>query len=329
MRRQSLLLVVLLIVARPALGHDADVIYARLEDAPGGFVQIVTLTNATLSQLAPVDGDGDGLLTQGDLDARGAALVAGVWNDVPLSAGGVPCARSDETARLEDGYVTLTARFRCGEGDLRQDFKVLRVLPTNYRVVLGSQLEGERGRRFAQGVFTALEIPRPRPPSVFDGARLRSGVIRGLADTGVAEGLAALLLSFITAGAFRRGALRLGLLVAGGLVVLGGRGAEALVPWSLGLGALVLGFVRDRPGVRARLLDATCLVLGGALGLRATIPVAAEGLGWVTGLALVAAVTFAAGVPLGRLLARRPPLFFGARLALVALALFSAGLRLT
>lgn len=329
MRGQSLLLFALLIVARPARAHDADVIYARLEDAPGGFIQIVTLTNATLSQLAPVDGDGDGLLTQGDLDARSPAIVAGVWNDAPLSAGGVPCARSDETARLEDGYVTLMARFRCGEGELRQDFKVLRVLPTNYRVVLGSQLEGERGRRFAQGVFTALEIPRPRPPSLFDGARLKAGLIRGLADTGVAEGLAALLLSFLTAGAFRRGALRLGLLVAGGLVVLGGRGAPLVVPWGLGLGALALAFGHDRPGVRARLLDATCVGLGLALGLRATVPVAAEGLGWVAGFALIAGVTFAAGVPLGRILSRRPSVFFGARLALVALALFSAGLRLT
>jgi hypothetical protein len=329
MRGPRLLLFALLIVSHPAGAHDADVIYARLEDAPGGFVEIVTLTNATLSQLAPIDADGDGLLTQGDLDARAAALTAGVWNDMPLSSAGKPCERSDEAARLEDGYVTLTARFRCAEGDLRQDFKVLRVLPTNYRVVLGSQLEGERGRRFAQGVFTALEIPRPRPPSLFDGARLGAGLVRGLADAGVAEALAALLLAFLTAGAFRRGALRLALLVAGGLVVLGGRGAPALVPWGLGLGALVLAFVPDTPGLRARLLDATCLVLGVALALRATIPVSAEALGWLGGLAAVALVTFAVGVPLGRMLARRPPIFFGARLALVALALFSAGLRLT
>lgn len=328
MRRQRALFVALLIVSQAASAHDADVIYARLETAADGLTEIVTLTSATLLQLAPVDADHDGLLTQADLDASSAALIAGVWNDLPLSAGGVPCPRSAEAARLEEGFISLTAHFRCGDGDLRQDFKVLRILPTNYRVVLGSQLEGERGRRFAQGVFTALEIARPRPPGLFDGARLATGFTLGLRDAGVAEALALLLLVFVTAGRFSRAGLRLGLLLAGALVVLLGHGVGWAVPILLGASVLVLGLLGERPDQPGWLPEAACLVGGVGLGLRSSLPVTAEALGSVGGLAIVGLALLAAGVPLGRVLARRPPVYFGARLALAALALFSAGLRL-
>lgn len=330
MRRLRLVIAGVLIVSVQALAHDADVVYARLEPGPPGtLLEIVTLTNATLALLAPVDANDDGVLTQADLDARADALKAGVWSDLPLSAGGVACTRFDEAAQLEDGFVALTAHWRCPEeGDLRQDFKVLRVLPTNYRVVLGSQLDGERGRRFAQGVFTALEVPRPKPPGLFDRARLMRGLEQGARDNGVVEALALLLLLFLTAGTFRRGALRLGLVLLGALPVLAGRAVPVAVPVLLALTVLGAAFLKGPPRWRALLSDGAALVGGLGLALRAAPPSLADGFGWLGGLLLVAGVALAAGVPPGRILARRPRPFFVIKLVLVALVLFSVGLRL-
>lgn len=324
MRRLRLLLLATLSVTSAALAHDADVLYARLETTPAGLTEIITLTNATLLQLAPVDADGDSLLTQKDLDARADAIVAGVWNDLPLTAGGAPCTRSNERALLEDGFISLTADWACGEGDLRQDFKILRILPTNYRVVLGSQLEGERGRRFAQGVFTALEVPRPRPPSFIDGQRLGLGFVVGLRDTGVVEALALCFLAFLSAGTIRRGALRLGLLIGGAAIVLASFTPPAVVvPVLLALGAVGVAFVKA-PGAA----EAACVLGGVGLGLRSTLLVRQEALGWLLGAAVVMLVSAAIGLPLGRILSRRPRAWASTRLVLVVLLLFSVGLRL-
>lgn len=324
MRRLRLLLLATLSVTPAAFAHDADVLYARLETTPTGLTEIITLTNATLLQLAPVDADGDSLLTQNDLDSRADAIVAGVWNDLPLTAGGVPCTRANERALLEDGFISLSADWVCGEGDLRQDFKILRILPTNYRVVLGSQLEGERGRRFAQGVFTALEVPRPKPASVVDGQKLAAGFVVGLRDTGVVEALALCFLAFLSARTLKRGAIRLALFIAGAAIVLASLTPPSLVvPGLLALGALGIAFVKA-PVVP----EGACLLAGVGLGLRSTLLIRQEALGWLLGAVVVMLVSALIGLPLGRIIARRPRAWGSTRLLLVLLVLFSVGLRL-
>ena len=78
--------------------HDADVVYAHLtlvgQGAP--LLETVTLTADTLRLLAPIDVDGDQLVTQEELTARSEALRLGVWGDAPLSAGGTPCTLGPE-----------------------------------------------------------------------------------------------------------------------------------------------------------------------------------------------------------------------------------------
>ncbi|MEW5743325.1 MAG: hypothetical protein AB1938_30730, partial [Myxococcota bacterium] len=201
--------VALLVLCVPVLAsaHDADVIYvlAQSTPRPGELVELVTLTGAALGQLAPVDADGDGVLSQADLSARSAAISAGVWDDMPLSAGGQACTRGETTAVLKEGYVELTAQFRCGEGELRQDFKILRVLPANFRVVLGSQVDGEAGKTFAQGQVTALTVPRPPPPGAFSRARFENGLADGVAAVAWVGAWAALLLVLGAASAWRSG----------------------------------------------------------------------------------------------------------------------------
>lgn len=155
-----------LLSASLAFAHDADLVVVRLEPGPqpGVLVETVTLTAATLALLAPIDADGDGALTQGDLDARARALRVGFWDEVPVQAGGHSCEWLEAKATLKEGFVELQAPVRCGEGELRQDFKILRVLPANYRVAFNAQPIGdEAGPRFAQGTFTTISVPREPP----------------------------------------------------------------------------------------------------------------------------------------------------------------------
>ena len=137
MKRLRPLLLLLFAFGGPAVAHDADVIYVDALWQGPQVTLVVTLTAQTLGRLAPVDDDGDGLLSQSDLDARAAAIGAGVWDQAPVFAEGVPCARDASTARVRDGFVQLEGRFSCGPGEVRQDFRVLQVLPANYRVTAG------------------------------------------------------------------------------------------------------------------------------------------------------------------------------------------------
>src|SRR5688572_15516386 len=103
-----------------AAAHDADIIYTRIQREPDGrVVEISTMTAQSLALLAPVDSDGDGNLTEADLSSRKEAIEAGVWNQMPLSAGGQECQRTGTSATLGETFVELTARFQCPPGELR------------------------------------------------------------------------------------------------------------------------------------------------------------------------------------------------------------------
>src|SRR4051794_31859278 len=104
----------LLLVAGVAHAHDADIIYARVRRAQAGSSEVralLTMTASTLSLILPADADGDGAVSQADLDARRAALEVGLWDALPLTAGAAPCARQEHAARLRETYVELTATF--------------------------------------------------------------------------------------------------------------------------------------------------------------------------------------------------------------------------
>src|SRR5690349_11932800 len=113
----------LLLGAGVARAHDADIIYTNVQrtqvDAPEVRV-LVMLTASTLSLVLPADADGDGVVSQADLDARRAALEVGLWDALPLTAGGAPCTRKEHAARLIEPYVELKATFACPPGPLRQ-----------------------------------------------------------------------------------------------------------------------------------------------------------------------------------------------------------------
>jgi hypothetical protein len=317
----------LMLLAPSAWAHDADVIYVMLNEAPGGALEeVVTLTAGTLSQLAPIDADKDGTLSQTDLDARGAAIVAGVWEQMPLESA-TPCARSGEQAVLREGYVELFAKFTCPEGPLSQDFRILRGLTTNYRVVLGRQVEGETGRAFAQGNVQRLVIrPEPAEPARAP-LGFGAGVLSALIWLDVTlVWLLALLLAMNVREAFERWAV---LALVHGAVSLAASVVALRIPELAGAalvavigGAFALQ-VLGRESARAPLLTLGLLAVaaslrestGGTIGFEA---------GRGAGLLLLAVIA----VPILRLIARRPALKAKATVALACASLAALGFSL-
>ncbi|XXF81000.1 HupE/UreJ family protein [Myxococcaceae bacterium GXIMD 01537] len=233
-----------LLVAGGASAHDADIIYAQARRAPepdaGQVRERLTLTGATLGLLLP--GALEGGVTQAALDGRSAALAAGLWDGVPLTAGGAPCQREAHAARVREGFIELTARFQCPPGPLRQTFGVLARLPANYRVVVGTFGDGEAGARFADAAHPEVELEGT-------GAGRVSGFGGwvGLGVKHIFEGVdhLAFLLALLLVG----GTLKRVLLLV----------TSFTLAHSLTLGATALGFVALDPE-RARWVEAAIAV---------------------------------------------------------------------
>ena len=235
----------LLLVAGSAAAHDADLLSARLwrPDARGPEVhERLTLTVDTLARLVPVDADGDGKLTQADLDARAAALTLGVWEDLPLDAGGRPCTRTGTSAWAREGYVELGATFSCDPGELRQRFRLLSVLPPAYRVVLDSSVQGEPGQHFADATQPTLVVPEPgAAPTPAGPSGFGEWVGLGLTHIfGGVDHLAFLLALLLVGGSLRRVLLLV---------------TSFTLAHSLTLGGTALGFI-PLDEVRARWVEA-------------------------------------------------------------------------
>lgn len=154
---------ILMCVSANAAAHDADIIYAQVARAEGSRVvhEILTMTPVTLVLLAPVDANRDGAVTDEELQLRSDGVAAGVWDSLPMTAGGALCTRTGNTADVKDTYVELRAIFDCGEGELAQTFRILSILPNNYRVVLGTFVNGGAGQRFAQRHEQLLVLDEP------------------------------------------------------------------------------------------------------------------------------------------------------------------------
>ncbi|HEX5745750.1 MAG TPA: HupE/UreJ family protein [Archangium sp.] len=226
----------LLVVAGSASAHDADILYAQLWRPVAGGPEVherITLTAGTLALLIPADADGDGVLTQADLDARAPALAVGIWDAVPLSAGGQPCTRTHTNARARASFVELNATFQCAPGELRQRFSLLSVLPSQYKVVLGSYVQGEQGQRFADASQPTLIVSEgvsgPGQPERARASGLLDWVGLGLVHIfGGIDHLAFLLALLLVGGSFRRVLLLV---------------TAFTLAHSLTLGATALGFI--------------------------------------------------------------------------------------
>lgn len=239
---------ILLLGAGAARAHDADIIYAQIRRSEAGSPEVrarLTLTGSTLGLLLPADADGDGAISQADLDARHPALEVGIWDALPLTAGGQPCTRQSHAAQRVETYVELTATFHCPPGPLRQTFTVLSVLPANYRVVLGSY-GGEGGQLFADAQRPSLDIPER-------GASARSTFAPGFG------GWVQLGMKHIFEGTDHLAFLIALLLVGGSLKRVLGMVTAFTVAHSLTLGATALGFILLDPA-RTRWVEAAIAV---------------------------------------------------------------------
>ncbi len=321
-------LVILLVLLRglAAQAHDADVIYVLVKQGPRAELleESVTLTGASLAFLAPLDADGDGLLSQGDLDAKKKALRAGFWDEAALTAAGQACALLETSALLREGFVELQAELRCDEGALRQDFKILRVLPANYRVVLGSQLDGEgQGRGFAQGSLTTIPVPRPPAKGSWDAGAYRRALGQGLQKGLSAEVLAALFAVMLALGAWRKG------LVASGLVLVAvAAGSFAPLDWWPPTVLLLLIAAASAWKVPPMIVP---VLLGAAIGAREGGGGWSGSVGLAAGTLLVLGFASPVALAVGVMAQRRPRLLKVARWApmLVVLAAMAARARLS
>lgn len=230
--------VLLLLLAGSARAHDADILYAQARrtsaQGPHGSEvrERLTLTAGTLGLLLPADVDGDGAIAQAELDARRSALEVGLWDAVPLTAGGAPCTRQAHAAQVREGFIELTATFICGPGPLRQTFTVLSLLPANYRVVVGAFGDGEGGALFADAVHPSVDFPEGASPEGASPSRVWGfGGWVALGVKHIFEGidhLAFLLALLLVGGTLRRV-----------LVMV----TAFTVAHSLTLGATALGFI--------------------------------------------------------------------------------------
>ena len=299
-----------------ASAHDADVIYVLLTDAASGALEeVVTLTAGTLTQLAPVDADGDGSLSQADLDARADAIKAGVWDQMPLEG----CTRSAERAILRDGFVELIARFACPSGPRSQEFRILSVLTSNYRVVQGLQLDGASGQYFAQGHGQRLLIS-PRPST---GDRGTPGFASGLSALFEAPGVILLWLwALLWAGTLGAAGLRtLAVLVPAALV----SGVVAAAGWRLGPTLVPVGCSLGL-AFAALSAQARRLAAGGLVLLSAVHGFELPGGAWFQlGRACGILALMLIAVPLLRIVSRRPALKRRVALGLICAAIFSFG----
>ncbi len=231
----------LLLGAGAARAHDADIIYAQVHRAPADGPEVralLTMTASTLGLLLPADADGDGTISQADLDARRAALEVGLWDALPLTAGGAPCTRREHAARVRETYVELSATWTCPPGTLRQTFTVLSLLPPNYKVVLGAYGSGEVGQLFVDARQPTVEL-------LERGAAAPRGFASGFG------GWVQLGVKHIFEGIDHLAFLLALLLVGGSLKRVLAMVTSFTVAHSLTLGATALGFILlDEPRTR-------------------------------------------------------------------------------
>lgn len=245
----------LLVLAPAANAHPPDLIAVRARAHGETVEQVIRLNAQTLLRLAPLGVDAHAV-EDGTLQSGLAVIEAGVWDDMPLHSGERRCSRGPSSASVVDGLVELRASFNCAEGDLRQDFRLLAVLPEGHHVTLS--LESGKGaplQRFAH---------RDTPSIVLTGAASSPESAR---DFG---GWVLLGIQHILEGFDHLAFLAALLLLGGGvrriLVLVTG----FTVAHSITLGAAALGLVRIGP-TGAALVEfaiAASIVVVAALNLR-------------------------------------------------------------
>jgi len=240
---RALIVVLSALLSLDAWAHDADLVAAQVRRSPGAqrVDEQLRVTAETLGLLAPVDADGDGLLADADLQARAEAVRAGVWGAMPLSSGGQPCSLTEAAARLGESVVELRATFHCdAAGELVQDFRLLSLLPSGFRVVVDADVDGASLQRMAQGTDQRVVLGgRPGGPAREEGGTLGAWVALGVEHILAGWDHLAFLGALLLAAASVRAVLAVITaftlahsvtlaLSALGLVALGGRGEQAV-----------------------------------------------------------------------------------------------------
>ena len=253
-----LLVIGALCLSSTAWSHAAVIIARNGLPVPEGLREGVTLTEGSLLKLAPIDQNGDGQVGTEELEQGSAAINAGLWLQMPIRVGEKLCEIKQLKARVENGVVQLLGLARCeAVGAARQEFRVLSVLPANYRVDVTQQIGAELKTESAQGRLNTVLISR--------GSDSTAAAGHGTLWLPLVLLVSWLLLQLLTAQSANDAMLKL---LIGGAAVMLGRAAPSLTWASVLVMALLTAQLLLRQNSRASLVGAmsAALMLGTTLG---------------------------------------------------------------
>jgi hypothetical protein len=152
-------------VGLSASAHPADMIYATLErpTLDARVEATLTFTRNTLGALAPSLRE-DGPVAPSVVDAT-------VWDGARVYAGDERCRQVFSDVAEKDETLTVTARFECSAGKLKQVFSLLSLLSGGYKVVFRGVDRGQVVDAFAAGNEQTVVLPTPTeaPPPASRG----------------------------------------------------------------------------------------------------------------------------------------------------------------
>ena len=157
---RTLLAVVLVSVTTFAAAHGNSTAYLTLSPAENGTVDAnYRLALRDADALLDLDANGDGVLTWGEVDDRGADLSALVQRHLAFTAGGRPCAAEFSGPTLvraaDVGFAAFSARLACAQ-PLKFGYTLFDGIDATHRVAL--QSSGQAPRLVAPGSVTEVGL---------------------------------------------------------------------------------------------------------------------------------------------------------------------------
>lgn len=123
------------------------------------------------STLVPLDVDGDGLISAGELEAQLPAMFQVSFGESPITADGAECALEPRAATPQRiaspvGAVRLDVEGTCKTGwtKLRQKLEFLTILAPGHHMVISAELDGERHDKLADRATRVIVFERDKPP---------------------------------------------------------------------------------------------------------------------------------------------------------------------
>jgi hydrogenase/urease accessory protein HupE len=160
-----------------ALAHDPGLSSVTIRPRPNGVEATLTLAVKDAAQLAELDGDHDGIVTQAEFTRGQSQLQAVVAAQLVLAPDGKSAKPESIRSRLdENNNVELQLNFRDTDfSTLEVRCKLIALLPPGHRQYV--QVQDSRGRRVAERLLSATtDFATARVTAENAGAAMRESV---------------------------------------------------------------------------------------------------------------------------------------------------------